>query len=119
MDRGQISVELLILVSVAFIVFFFVLVTIMTQDFQARLFEKSFFERNVCNSFSYLISTAYAGGPKQSISYFLELDANVSGNYIFVGGNTCSFIGKAVSANLVKGNIVLKDLNGTIVLSNA
>lgn len=120
MVKGQVSVEMVFFVVVLFLLFALVLFTVMGQNMDLQLFESNSSEVSVCNRLSYLISSVYAAGPKQELSYFLEKDANIGvGNLIMVGKVYCTFIGEASSVNLFAGNLSVKDLNGVVVLQNA
>ena len=118
MEKGQVSVEMIFFVTILFLLFLLVLANNINQDYLKQAFESNSIDSGVCNRLSYLISSVYAGGSGQKVSYALDKNAVVDKNLIYVGGVYCSFIGIANDSNLVFGNVVVKNLNGTVVLQN-
>ncbi len=118
MEKGQVSVEMVFFVTILFLFFLLVLVNNINQDYLKRAFESNSIDLGVCNRLSYLISSVYASGSGQKLSYVLEKNAVVDKNFIYVGGVYCSFIGIANDSNIVSGNVVVKNLSGIVVLQN-
>jgi len=118
MEKGQVSIEMIFFVAILFLLFLLVLVNNFDQDYLKRAFESNSIDLGVCNRLSYLISSVYAGGSGEKVSYVLDKNAVVDQNFIYTGGVYCSFIGIATDSNLAAGNVSVKNLNGTVVLQN-
>ncbi len=119
MEKGQVAVETIFFVIVLFLIMALVFAEVSNQEHLRNAFETNSEELGVCNRLSYMVSSIYSSGKGERVLYFLENNAAIDSNEILVGSTYCSFIGIASNADLIAGNIVLKNLNGTVVLENA
>ncbi len=117
--KGQVSIE--IVAGIVVLLFAFVLVTSYSYERNLNIdaIQKSIESKADCRRIADVISSVYASGEKTSIEFYFEKDFNIMNGFVDVNGFFCNYYGIAEQKFVTKGNVIIKDLNGVVVIENS
>jgi uncharacterized protein (UPF0333 family) len=116
MFRGQISVEMLVLVVIVLALFIIVFVSAGTISSSGKDFRETFSNRGTCINLAFALSEVYASEDGTIIEFDLDSDAQIVGSArtIIIGQDHCVFLAHTNDASLSAGKVTISKAAGII-----
>jgi len=119
LDRGQVSVEAMIVSVIVCITFILVVMQVNWRSQQAGELELSRLQEKDCYRLASAITLAQSGGDSMEITIELHSDANISGNSITLANHYCYFAGRPLGeAQLEAGKVTVRVTPGSAGVYN-
>jgi hypothetical protein len=118
-NRGQISIETLVGVVIVFLLFIVVIAYNNFVGDSSVALAFTLQTKSECLGLSEIITRVYSSGDGSEANYSIEFDANILGKerLVIIGQESCTFLANSSTAFLPKGNYVLKNLDGNVIIS--
>ena len=124
MKRGQISIELIVVVGLLFLILLFLIGLSFTKKIELTKTEAYLSQRKECLKLSSVISEIYTNGNRTAVSYKLSYNATLFSDSRLIEiidkeSVFCTLPINSISdTNLNKGDIEIKNLGDFIYVSN-
>ena len=119
MGRGQVTIETIMSIAVVLGLLAIIAVNSMQKTSVKESVEAMLEQVAECRTLAAAITEAYAQGTNSATELSLGHDANIAGNTVLFENASCIALGSVQGAELTAGTVIVKNLDGTVVVENA
>ncbi|MEK6957977.1 MAG: hypothetical protein AABW99_03295 [archaeon] len=118
MPKAQVSLEVLVAVTILLFTFILMLVFANTQQQEAEALRAQLLEKNDCVSLQSAISLVNSVPENSRTQTTIFYDANIGKNTISLADYFCTFSGQEITAQLLRGDVLVKKEGGIVSVRN-